>query len=120
EWALLAGEQMADRFFGLLWNLSSYAPLIAPEHQALRQAVTQRVWQVIEGANHNGRLKQILFEEPLRFMYGGIDGWLLCLNDIELAMLPVQMLAANVDAAGADFVNYFRAKRRLDSIGHHL
>ena len=120
EWSLLAGEQMADRFFDLLWCLSSSPLLVAPEHQALRQTVTQRVWQVIEGANHNGRLKQVLFQAPLHFMSGGIDGWLLCLNDIELVMLPIQMLAENVEAAGPDFVNYYRALRRLDSIDYHL
>ncbi|NWF06926.1 hypothetical protein HX810_04450 [Pseudomonas salomonii] len=120
EWALLVGEQMADRFFNLLWNLSSHPLLISPEHQALRQDVTQRVWQVIEGANHNRDLQQILFRTPLNYMSGGIDGWLLCLNDIELAMLPVKMLAGNVDVAGADFVNYFRALRRISSIAYHL
>ncbi|MBD8738086.1 hypothetical protein IFR41_00995 [Pseudomonas fluorescens] len=120
EWALLAGAQMADGFFNLLWNVSSYPPLIAPEHHALRQDITRRVWQLIDGANHNGRLQQILFQAPLRYMSGGIDGWLLCLNEIELAMLPVQMLAGNVDAAGPDFVNYYRALRRLGAIDHHL
>ena len=120
EWTVLAGKQMADQFFNLLWNLSSFPPLIAPEHQALRQNVTQRVWQVIEGANHNGRLQQILFQTSWRYMSGGMDGWLLCLNEIELRMLPVQMLAGNVEAAGADFVNYYRALRRLASIEHHL
>ena len=111
---------MADGFFNLLWNVSSYPPLIAPEHHALRQDITRRVWQLIDGANHNGRLQQILFQAPLRYMSGGIDGWLLCLNEIELAMLPVQMLAGNVDAAGPDFVNYYRALRRLGAIDHHL
>ena len=120
EWALLAGEQMADGFFNLLWNLSSYPPLIAPEHQALRHEITRRVWQLIDGANHNSRLQQILFQVPLLYMTGGIDGWLLCLNTIELAMLPVQMLAGNVDAAGPDFLNYYRALRRLGSIHHYL
>lgn len=120
EWALLAREQMADRFFNLLWNLSSYPPLIALEHQALRQNISQRVWQLIESANHNSRLKRILFQAPLQYMSGGIDGWVLCLNDIELSMLPVQMLVGNVDAAGPDFLNYYRALRRLKSIDFHL
>lgn len=120
EWSLLASEQMADRFFDLLWNLSSYPLLIAQEHQALRLALTQRVWQLIDGANHNTRLQQILFQVPMRYMSGGIDGWLLCLNDIELAMWPVQRLAGDMAAAGADFFNYYRALRRLASIDAHV
>ncbi|OIN54113.1 NEL-type E3 ubiquitin ligase domain-containing protein [Pseudomonas costantinii] len=120
EWSLLVGEQMADRFFDLLWNLSSYPPLIALEHQALRQDVTQRIWLLIDGANHNGRLQQILFQAPMSYMSGGNDGWLLCLNDIELAMWPVQRLAGNIETAGPDFLNYYRALRRLGSIDHHL
>lgn len=120
EWALLAGEQMADRFFDLLWNLSSYPPLIAQEHQALRQDLSRRVWQLIEGANHNSRLQQILFQAPMQYMSGGSDGWLLCLNNIELAMWPVQRLAGNIETAGPDFFNYYRALRRLASIDAHV
>lgn len=120
EWELLAGERMADRFFNLLWHLSSYPPLIAPEHQALRQDLTQRVWNLIEAANHNGRLRRILFEEPLNDMSAGIDGWLLSLNDLELAMLPVQMLSGNVANAGPDFINYYRALRRLAAIRYYV
>lgn len=120
EWALLAGEQMAECFFDLVWALASYPPLIATEHRALRDDITRRVWQVIDNANHNGRLQQILFDTRLHYMSGGIDGFLLCLNDIELAMLPVQMLAGDVENAGADFLHYYRARRRLASIDQHL
>ena len=120
EWSLLASEQMADQFFNLLWNLSSYPPLIALEHQALRLALTQRIWQLIDGANHNARLQEILFQAPMQYMNGGNDGWLLCLNDIELAMWPVQRLAGDMEAAGSDFFNYYRAVRRLASIDEHV
>ncbi|WP_426133873.1 NEL-type E3 ubiquitin ligase domain-containing protein [Pseudomonas sp. PWP3-1b2] len=120
EWSLLAGEQMADRFFDLLWNLSAYPPLIALEHQTLRQDVTQRIWRLIDGANHDSRLQQILFQAPMHTMSGGNDGWLLCLNDIELAMWPVQRMRSDVETAGPDLLNYYRALRRLAAIDDQL
>lgn len=115
-WAALSFQQMADRFFNVLWNISAFRPLTAPEHSELRGDITRRVWGLIDNALSDGRLRQMLFDSPLNYRTGGIDGWLLCINDLELQMLPVQMLAGDVQSAGPDFINFYRAQSRLASI----
>lgn len=115
-WSWLVAQQMAERFFNVISSISAYRPLIATEHNELRIDITRRVWGVIDSAVNNIELRQILFTAPLPYRAGGIDGWLLCINELELQMLPVQMLADDVENAAPNFLNYYRARRRLHSI----
>ena len=119
-WSSLTSQQMADRFFYVVGTISAFRPLTLPENSRLRLDITQRVWGLIDSALNNDRLRQILFESSFDYWDGGIDGSLLYVNDLELEMLPVQMLAGNVASAGPDFLNYYRARRRLHSIYQHV
>ncbi|KQM46793.1 hypothetical protein ASE80_15010 [Pseudomonas sp. Leaf15] len=115
-WSSLSAEQMADRFFNVLWNISAYRPFTEPGHRELRIDITRRVWGIIDSAVNNVELRQVLFDAPLADRMGGIDGLLLCINDLELQMHPIQLLAEKKHSAGPDLVNYYRARHRLASI----
>ena len=119
-WAELQQQQMAQRFFTLLANIAQTPEFTSVAYRSLREALSYRVWRLIEGACQNGRLMDILLKSPMHSLSEGLNGWLLRLNNLELAFYPVQRLAGNVEGMGQDFVNYYRARRRYASITEHV
>ena len=120
DWTALLAQPMADYFFELLANIAAYPRFADPEYRAQRESVTRRVWSLIDEALLHDGLERIAFLPSYRYMSGGIDGWLLCLQELELRMLPPRMLSADVQNAGASFLHYYRALRRLDSINQYI
>ncbi|MCZ7019081.1 hypothetical protein, partial [Salmonella enterica] len=92
-----------------------YPPFLAAKYRALREDISRRVWQLIDCATHDTHIERVLFEQPLEYIRAQADGWLLCLNDLELAVLPLQMLAPGSQAVAADFLNYYRGSNRIAS-----
>ncbi len=115
-WDLMAAQQTAENFFGLLGLLASYPPLFSATYRGVREDITGRVWRLIDSATHDTQIQRVLCEDPFRYLRGQSDGWLLCLNDLELSVLPLQMLAPGSQASAADFLNCYRARRRIESI----
>ncbi|WP_428552258.1 NEL-type E3 ubiquitin ligase domain-containing protein [Pseudomonas edaphica] len=115
-WDLMAAQQTAENFFGLLGLLASYPPLFSATYRGVREDITGRVWRLIDSATHDTQIQRVLCEDPFRYLQGQSDGWLLCLNDLELSVLPLQMLAPGSQASAADFLNCYRARRRIESI----
>ncbi|WP_330212260.1 NEL-type E3 ubiquitin ligase domain-containing protein [Pseudomonas sp. Z18(2022)] len=116
DWAALQEQPMADYFFELLGSIAKFPGFVDPEYRAQRENVTRRIWALIDEALFHDGVNMIAYLPAYRFMSGGIDGWLLCLHELELHRLPQQMLAANVQSAGPAFVHYYRALRRIDAL----
>ncbi|MFT0473863.1 NEL-type E3 ubiquitin ligase domain-containing protein [Pseudomonas antarctica] len=119
-WSQISSQQTAQNFLVLLGAFASYQPFIAAKNRLLREDITRRVWQLIDSATHDEQVARVLFEESLKYIHGHADGWLLCLNDLELAVLPLQMLAPGSQATAADFLNYYRARRRIASLEYRV
>lgn len=119
-WSQISSQQTAQNFLVLLGAFASYPPFISAKHRLLREDITRRVWQLIDSATHDEQIARVLFEEPLNYIRGQADGWLLCLNDLELAVLPLQMLAPGSLATAADFLNCYRARRRIASMEYRV
>ncbi|WP_446432864.1 NEL-type E3 ubiquitin ligase domain-containing protein [Pseudomonas sp. 1152_12] len=119
-WSQISSQQTAQNFLVLLGAFASYQPFIAAKNRVLREDITRRVWQLIDSATHDEQIARVLFEESLKYIHGHADGWLLCLNDLELAVLPLQMLAPGSQATAADFLNYYRARRRIASLEYRV
>lgn len=120
DWAALQEQPMADYFFELLGNIAGSPEFIDPRYRALREQVTRRVWVLVEDALFHDGVEAIAFLPVYRYMSAGMDGWLLCLHDLELHLLPQRMLAADVQNAGPAFIHYYRALRRLDSLNQQI
>ena len=120
HWALLQEQPMADYFFELLGSIANDQRFIDPQFRPQRETVARRIWTLLDEALSQEGVEQIALSPAYRYMSGGLDGWLLCLHELELRMLPRRMLAGEIQNAGAQFVHYYRALRRLDSLDQHL
>lgn len=115
-WSLICANRNSQNFRVLLGVFAAYPPFFAAKYRALREDISRRVWQLIDCATHDTHIERVLFEQPLEYIRAQADGWLLCLNDLELAVLPLQMLAPGSQAVAADFLNYYRGSNRIASI----
>ncbi|WP_395600742.1 NEL-type E3 ubiquitin ligase domain-containing protein [Pseudomonas sp. B19125] len=115
-WSLIDANRNSQSFRVLLGFFAAYPPFLAAKYRALREDISRRVWQLIDCATHDTHIERVLFEQPLEYIRAQADGWLLCLNDLELAVLPLQMLAPGSQAVAADFLNYYRGSNRIASI----
>lgn len=120
QWAQLLDQPMADSFFELLGCIANYPRFTDPLFRVQRERVTQRVWALIDEAMGPDGVDRIAYLPPFNYMGGGIDGWLLCLHELELQMLPLRMLAADLQTAGPSFIHYYRALRRLDALDQRV
>jgi hypothetical protein len=119
-WQTLVADQMTDRFFNVLGSISAYPPFIATQYSQLRSDITRRVWGLLDSALHNPRLRQRLVSTPLTYRNGGIDGSLLCITEVELRMLPVQILSGDLETAGPKLMSFYRGQRRLHAIDQRV
>lgn len=120
DWATLQEQPMADYFFELLANIADCPRFIEPAYRSLRLSVTARIWALIDDALLHDGVEMIATLPAYRYMNGGIDGWLLCLHELELRALPRGLLAADVQQAGSAFLHYYRALRRIDSLNQQI
>ena len=120
DWTALQEQPMAEYFFTLLGSIANYSRFADPRYRTLRENLTQRIWTLIGEALFHDGMERIYVSQAYRYMSGDIDGWLLCLHDLELGMLPRRMLAGDVQNAGPGFLHYYRALRRLDSLNQRI
>lgn len=116
QWAQLQEQPMASDFFELLGCIANDPRFTDPLFRVQRERVTQRVWALIDDATGHEGVEIIADWRSYNFMIGGIDGWLLCLHELELQMHPLRMLATDLRTAGPGFIHYYRALRRLDEL----
>lgn len=116
QWTQLQDQPMADLFFELLGCIANDVRFTDPLFRVQRERMTQRVWALIDEAMSSDGVDRIAYLPPYNYMSGGMDGWLLCLQELELQMLPLRMLATDLQNAGPGFIHYYRALRRLDAL----